>query len=220
MTFDYMPGALYQLYSAPLHVTDIQFQNNEHIVAVGAGDTLRWQVQKTYSGIGANRQEHLLIKPTDEDLSNSLVVTTDQRTYHLMLHSTPKTYMASVTWRYPDSDGIVRQFDDDGDSIASITDGVDVNRLSFDYQVQLLKGSQPDWSPRMIFNDGKKTYIKFPAQTQDIPTLFIGDKKNVQIANYRVQGNYYIIDNVVNSAQLRGGPTKNQSIVQITMIKK
>lgn len=218
MTFDYMPGALYQIYAAPLSVTDVQFQNNEHIVAVGAGDTLRWQVSKTYSGVGANRQEHLLIKPVDEGLTNSVVVTTDQRTYHLMLHSTPKTYMASVTWRYPESEGLVTKFDDNPDSISNITSGVDISRLNFSYQVKLIKGSKPDWYPRMVFNDGSKTYIKFSPEVQDLPTLFVGDAKSNQITNYRVQGNYYIVDGIFRSAYLRGGLNINkQTTVQIAM---
>ncbi len=220
MTFDYMPGALYQIYSAPLSVTDVQFQNNEHIVAVGAGDSLRWQVTKTYSGVGATRQEHLLIKPFDEGLTNSLVVTTDLRTYHLMLHSTPKTYMASVTWRYPNSDNLITKFDDDTeDDFADVTGGVDVNRLTFNYEVKLLKGPTPDWYPKVVFSDGNKTYIKFSSQAQDTPSLFIGDNKNNQVTNFRVQGNYYVVDRVFNKAQLRGG-LGNQSIVQIVIKKK
>jgi type IV secretion system protein TrbG len=220
MTFDYMSGALYQLYSAPLSVTDVQFQNNEHIIAVGAGDSLRWQITKTYSGVGANRQEHLLIKPTDEGLTNSLVVTTDLRTYHMMLHSTPKTYMASVTWRYPNNDNLITKFDDDaGDDFADVTGGININRLTFNYEVKLLKGSTPDWYPKVVFNDGSKTYIKFASQAQDTPSLFIGDKKNNQITNFRVQGNYYIIDSVITQALLRGG-AGSKSLVQITMKKK
>lgn len=220
MTFDYMPGALYKIYAAPLSVTDIQFQNNEHVVAVGAGDTTRWQVSKTYSGIGANRQEHLLVKPFDEDLTNSLVITTDLRTYHLILQSTVKTYMASVAWRYPDNDNLVTKFDEDaGDSIADVTSGIDINSLNFNYQINVLKGPQPDWCPKMVFNDGSKTYIKFSQQAQDAPTLFIGDSKYSQITNYRVQGNYYIVDKVLYHAQLRGG-LESKTIVQITMTKR
>lgn len=216
MHFDYMPGSLYQIYSAPLNVTDIQFQNNEHIVAVGAGDTLRWQVSKTYSGIGANRKEHLLVKPVDEGLTNSLVVTTDKRTYHLMLHSTPKTYMASVTWRYPESDGLVTKFEDSEAGFDAVTSGIDLDRLSFNYQVKLVKGPMPSWYPRMVFNDGSKTYIKFASRIQDAPTLFIGDKRSGQLTNYRVQGNYYIVDSVFYQAQLRGG-LNNKTIVHISM---
>ena len=221
MTFDYMPGALYQIYSAPLSVTDVQFQNNEHIVAVGAGDTLRWQVSKTYSGIGANKQEHLLIKPVDEGLTNSVVVTTDLRTYHLMLHSTAKTYMASVAWRYADSDGnIITNLGDDqtiDDGPADIASSIDVNNLQFNYQMKLIKGSMPDWYPRMVFHDSNKTYIKFSNDVQESPTLFIGDNvKNSQLVNYRVQGNYYIVDGIFYYGQLRGGPN-NQTIIQISM---
>jgi len=50
MTYDYMDGALYQIYSEPLKVTDVQFQTGERIISVAAGDTMRWQVSKTYSG--------------------------------------------------------------------------------------------------------------------------------------------------------------------------
>jgi len=217
MNFDYMTGALYEIYSAPLNVTDIQFQNNEHIIAVGAGDTLRWKISKTYSGIGANRQEHLLIKPTDEDLTNSLVVTTDLRTYHMLLHSTPETYMASVTWRYPDSDGLVTEFGDYTETISDVSD-IDLNKMNFSYQAKLVQGAAPDWYPKMIFNDGRKTYIKFSAQSQDAPTLFVGSNKSPRIINYRVQGNYFVIDKVLHQAQLRGG-LNNQTIVQITMKK-
>ena len=216
MNFDYMPGALYQIYSAPLSVTDIQFQSGERIITVGAGDTSRWKVSKTHSGVSASRQEHLLIKPDDEGLTNSLVVTTDLRTYHMMLHSTPKTYMASVAWRYPDSDGLIAKLGDESDGISDITNGVDVSRLNFNYKIKVTKGRQPDWYPTMVFNDGSKTYIKFPNHVQDSPSLFVGDKKDSRIVNYRVQGNYYIVDNIFYLAQLRSGQN-NQTIVQIAM---
>lgn len=218
MTFDYMPGALYQIYAAPLNVTDIQFQNNEHLVAVGAGDTMRWQVSKTYSGVGAMRQEHLLVKPIEDGLINSIVVTTDQRTYHLLLHSTPKTYMASVAWRYPDSDGVLQNvsetpsFSDSSD----ITSQVDLSRIDTNYNVELVKGPHPDWYPKMVFNDGNKTYIKLPCHMQQAPTLFIGNNvKTDQLVNYRVVGDYYVVDSLFPEAQLRSGQN-DQVVVQIS----
>lgn len=220
MTFDYMPGALYQVYCAPLRVTDIQLQNNEHIISVGAGDTLRWQVSKTYSGAGANRQEHLLIKPTDEGLVNTLVITTDQRTYHIMLYSTARTYMASVAWRYADSDGLLENLGDMPQSAgASDNTGfgqnLDMNRLNFGYNVVLKQGKRPDWYPSMVFNDGSKTYIKFPTNMQEAPTLFVGSSTKIsQIVNYRVVGNYYVVDGIYDQTQLRSGQN-NPIIVQI-----
>lgn len=219
MTFDYMAGALYQIYCAPLSVTDVQFQANEHIVSVGAGDTLRWQVSKTFSGNGISRQEHLLIKPVEDGLTNGLVVTTDVRTYHLMLHSTPKTYMASVTWRYPDGDGILQNLGDDSATMsasANLNDIVDLKHLDFNYRIMLVNCKyKPNWYPLLAFNDGKKTYIKFPDYMQDAPTLFVGNSiKNDQLVNYRVSGNYYIVDALFADAQLRSGG-KEQVVVQI-----
>lgn len=219
MTFDYMPGVLYQIYAAPLSVTDITFQNNEHLVAVGAGDTLRWQVSKTYSGLGANRQEHLLVKPIDECLTNSLVVTTDMRTYHLMLHSTAKTYMASVAWRYPDDDGLLQNVGEaqSFSDCSCASSQLDLNHLDGNYKIDLLQGPRPDWYPRAVFNDGNKTYIQFPQHMQEAPTLFIGnDVKTDQLVNYRVQGNYYVVDSLFPLAQLRGGVPGCVMVVQIS----
>lgn len=218
MTFNYIPGALYQIYCAPLNVTDIQFQNNEHIMAVAAGDTTRWQVTKAASGMGANRQEHLFVKPNDEELTNGLVVTTDMRTYHLKLHSTNNTSMASVAWNYPDSEGNMLLTNlDDGSSIeGDLANTIDVNRLRFNYTMKSIKGlKHPEWYPRMIFNDGNKTFIKFPSNMQETPSLLIGSGKDNQVINYRVQGDYYVIDSVVYYAQLMGGGEKNQTIIQI-----
>lgn len=219
MNFNYTPGMLYQIYCAPLSVTDIQFQSGEHIVSVAAGDTMRWQVSKTYSGSGFTKQEHLLVKPTEEDLDNGLVITTDQRTYHLLLHSTPKTYMASVTWRYPNSEGLVNNLGDDIETTATGFEpdmAVDVNRLDMKYHVYLgRKSHKPDWFPLMVFNNGSKTFIKFPSNIEEAPTLFVGTSpKNQRIVNYRVSGNFYIVDSVLTQAQLRSGQD-DQYLVQI-----
>ena len=50
--------------------------------------------------IGSGRV-HVLVKPIAEGLRTNLVITTDRRVYCLELQSTPETYMASVSWRYP-----------------------------------------------------------------------------------------------------------------------
>lgn len=216
MTFEYMPGALYQIYCEPLNVTDLQFEAGEHIISVAAGDTLRWQVSRTYSGGDGNRYEHLLIKPIEADLSNSLVVTTDQRTYHLQLHSTDGAYMASVKWDYPETNDFVQRYRSMRDVGSSPTvSGLSLDKLDFDYQANLLSGKKPTWMPWMVFNDGKKTYVQFPPDMQVAPTLFVGnDPVHAKVVNYRMEGNYYIIDEVVNSVILREGQT-DPTVIQV-----
>ena len=51
---------LYRLYAAPERITDIALQPGETIVSVAAGDTVRWTVGDTTSGIGESKRVHIL----------------------------------------------------------------------------------------------------------------------------------------------------------------
>ena len=102
--YPYTKGALYQLYAAVNQVTDIALETGEKLLSVSAGDTVRWIVGDTTSGEGKDAQVHILVKPIAADLTTNLVITTDRRTYHVELHATDKTYMASVSWTYPPAD--------------------------------------------------------------------------------------------------------------------
>ena len=62
---------------------------------------MRWIIGDTESGAATAKKVHILVKPTRPDLITNLVINTDRRTYHLELRSTEKTYMASVSWIYP-----------------------------------------------------------------------------------------------------------------------
>ena len=80
-------------------------QEGEQLVGSGpvaAGDTVRWIIGDTESGTGATKKVHILVKPTRPDLVTNLVINTDRRTYLMELRSTEKTYMASVSWQYPE----------------------------------------------------------------------------------------------------------------------
>src|SRR5262245_36495609 len=99
--YPYTRGALYQVYAAVNQVSDIGLEAGEKLISVSAGDTVRWIVGDTSSGEGKDATVHILVKPIATDLDTNLVITTDRRTYHLELHASASTYMASVTWTYP-----------------------------------------------------------------------------------------------------------------------
>ena len=99
--YPFSDGALYRLYAAPQEVSDIALQPGEALTAISAGDTTRWIVGDTTSGSGATSQVHILAKPFASGLKTNLVITTDRRSYHLELESTPHTFMAAVSWTYP-----------------------------------------------------------------------------------------------------------------------
>lgn len=216
--YPYSEGALYQLYAAPAHVTDIALQPGETIVAISAGDTLRWVVGDTVSGSGANARAHVLVKPTKEDLRTNLVIISDRRTYHLELTSTPEAYMASISWRYPHDDLIVlrRQNSVAENGAGLIADrGLRLDRLQFRYEVS---GDSPPWRPIRVFDDTRKVYIQFPERLDqgEAPPLFVvGPGGEVQLVNYRVRGRYYIVDRLFAAAELRLGE-EPQQVVRIS----
>ncbi|MBI3329453.1 MAG: TrbG/VirB9 family P-type conjugative transfer protein, partial [Nitrospinae bacterium] len=119
-------------------------------------------LQDTTSGTGAGQQVHVLVKPTKEGLHTNLVLTTDKRTYHLECHSTIGTYMAAVSWRYPQDElapqAVVRK--GPAPPVASVP-GFDATALHFVYRLD--SKDKPRWMPLQVFDDGQKTYIQFPA---------------------------------------------------------
>lgn len=138
--YPFVVGALYQVYAAPGQVTDIALQPGEQLVGAGpvaAGDTVRWIVGDTLSGSGQAAQVHILVKPTRPDLQTNLVINTNLRTYHMELRSTEKTYMASVSWQYPQDQLIaLRRQNAQAALTQPVASGVDISKLNFRYAIE------------------------------------------------------------------------------------
>ncbi|AQQ07522.1 P-type conjugative transfer protein TrbG [Roseibium algicola] len=216
--YPYVEGALYQLYTAPEQLSDIALQTGEAIVAVSAGDTVRWVIGDTVSGTGDKARAHVLVKPIKEGLKTNLVIITDRRTYHLELTSDTETYMASVSWHYPRDELLALQRRNvQAHSAAEIVAdrGLRLDQLKFRYR---LSGDTPSWRPVRVFDDTHKVYIQFPERLDqgEAPPLFVvGPNGENQLVNYRVNGSYYIVDRLFAAAELRLG-TKPQQVVRIT----
>ena len=86
----------------------------------------------TESGAGEAKRIHILVKPTRPDLQTNLVINTDRRTYLLELRSTEKTYMASVSWQYP-QDQLIALRRKNAAALAAqpVATGVDISALNF-----------------------------------------------------------------------------------------
>ncbi|WP_264816483.1 TrbG/VirB9 family P-type conjugative transfer protein, partial [Gluconobacter kondonii] len=80
------------------------------------------------------------VKPTRPDLTTNLIVNTDRRTYLAELRSTAATYMASVSWNYPEDDLIaLRRQDNAAENEAPIETGLNLDSLNFRYAIQPVK---------------------------------------------------------------------------------
>jgi type IV secretion system protein TrbG len=214
--YPFAPGALYQVYAAPGQVTDVALQEGEQLVGSGpvaAGDTVRWIIGDTESGTGATKRIHILVKPTRPDLVSNLVINTDRRTYLMELRSAEKTYMASVSWQYPQDQLIaLRRQNASAEGAMPVVDGVDIAKLRFRYAIE---GDNPPWRPISAFDDGSKVYIEMPggiAQGEAPPLFVIGPEGDGQLVNYRVRQNYYIVDRLFAAAELRMGGEHQQTV--------
>ncbi|MDE2166235.1 MAG: P-type conjugative transfer protein TrbG [Alphaproteobacteria bacterium] len=214
--YPFVQGALYRLYAAPEQVTDIALQPGETLSSISAGDTVRWVVGDTTSGTGNDKQMHVLVKPFAPGLKTNLVIMTDRRSYHLELVSTEHTSMAAISWTYPEDQLVaLKQQNDRAESIAPIAENVSLSDLNFRYAIS---GDRPPWRPIRAFDDGHKVYIEFPRRIDqgEAPPLFVvGPQGGNQLVNYRVRGNYYIVDRLFAAAELRLGE-KPQQIVRIS----
>lgn len=214
--YPYSDGVIYHVLTAPGQVTDIALQPGETLVAVAAGDTVRWIMGDTTSGSGESRRTHVLVKPFNAGLATNVIITTDRRTYHLALTSTARTAMSALSWTYPQDALIALKAAAEAARAAQpVASGLAVDQLHFGYAIT---GDKPAWRPLRAFDDGRQTFIEFPASLGEgeAPPLFLVDAKgNADLVNYRVQGRYYVVDRIFDAAELRLG-LKHQDVVRIS----
>ena len=212
--YPWRDGALYRLYAAPEHISDVALQPGENLVSVAAGDTSRWVIGDTTSGSAGNRRTHILVKPVAPGLRTNIIIATDKRLYDVEAVSTVSAPMASVSWTYPQDIMISSLAVAAPTPPPAVVQGLAVDNLNFDYRIE---GDDAPWRPVRAFDDGHQVFIEFPPTLGDgeAPPLFIvGDDGKADLVNYRLKGRYYVVDRLFGEAELRLG-AKHQKIVRI-----
>jgi type IV secretion system protein VirB9 len=218
MTYNYEAGSLYQVYTAPMRVTDVALEPGEHILGQPAGgDVVRWMLALGKSLEKGVESTHIYLKPSRPELETNLIINTDRRTYLLELHSYDATYMAAVHWIYPVDElakfeAETAQIDNLDKTSAPV---LSLDALNFNYAIEVVKG-RPRWTPVQVFDDGRRTFLRFPATmlVREAPALFVLREKEVQLVNYRVKNDFYVVDRLVDAAELRVGQD-DQEIVRV-----
>jgi type IV secretion system protein TrbG len=210
--YEYEQGVLYQVYSSPLHVTMLTFEPGEKVQDLASGDVTRWIMMRSSSGEGEQARDHLMIKPMRPNLHTNIAVVTNKRVYHLELRSYAETYMAEVSWRYPYGELLQQLAQPSQVSAAApansgVTMGREVAQLCFAYAF-VVPTRKPAWMPQRVFHDGKRTYIQFAPGTGEraLPALFLlSEQGTPELATYKVEQDAFVVDRVVEVAQLRLG---------------
>jgi P-type conjugative transfer protein TrbG len=216
-------GAVYAIYTAPFRVTTLALQPGEQITVNEGkpvmGDKRRWRVTVGKTIRGKAEQQLIFIKPNRPGLDTSMTIVTNRRTYLLELHAFPSEYFSHVEWSYPEDE--IQEMEQVAESIEAkekvVTASLNLAAANFRYEVQVL-GGKPRWKPEQVFDDGQKTFIKFPKSmlVQVAPVFFVlGKGDEALVVNYRVNNEYYVVDRLFDVGELRLGQD-NQDIVRIS----
>ncbi len=224
--YDEAPGPIVDC--QPLRTTDIQLQPGETITDVAMGDTERWLSTPAASGDPRNPVPHLAVKPQAAGIQTNLTIYTTKHIYHVILRSRGNHAMQEVEFYYPDelltamketdSAAQVKHqvTDPPGDSGDAVkVANVDPKQLNFVYTVA---GGNVPWRPIRAFDDGSHVYIQMPAgmKTSEAPALLVNAGSGTQMVNYRVAGNYYVVDRLFTNAILVSGVGRDQDRVTIS----
>ena len=186
--------------------SSIVFDHNEVINTLSMGVSTGWQLDPQ-----GNR---LFIKPISENADTNATIITNKRTYYFKFYAkdpgpdgmeNPEVAY-EVRFRYPSNSIIINNNIVNNNSLINEDDDIpDVStaeNLNFDYLVQ---GS--DYiKPIKAFDDGKFTYLEFDHKNADLPAIFLVDSQGYEsLINFRVRGNYIIIERVAARFTLRHG---------------
>lgn len=216
------------LVCTPLEVCSIKLQAGEVVNDVHAGDTVRWRITPATQGSGATSTTLIIVKPTDAGLTTNLLVTTDRRVYTIKLSSTQKDWIPVLSFDYPDD--VEREWGAwkaaQAREMAANTlpaTGQNLAHLDFGFR---LSGNNPSWKPVRVYSDGEKTYIQFASANfggGEAPALValaadggMFSNPSEQLVNYRVVGDRYVVDKVIERAALITGVGRKQIKVSIT----
>lgn len=225
--YDYYEDQVYEVYAQILRTTDISLEPGEMALdAPFISDSENWIIGAGISKEGRETVQHLYLKPKKAGLEATLIMNTDRRAYHILLKSYNTVFMPIVKWRHkmPDKISVIGGQLASGDggggyggALTSNNDGIDASKpvsvseeieyvdpryLSFDYKVRYSIFKKPRWLPRLVYDDGQKTYLVFnPIVLQtELPVVLENDK---DVINYRVTGDLVVIDKLVEKVTVK-----------------
>ncbi len=195
--YNFYPEMIYLILTSKGKITDISLEARETVKSTPViGDQVGWNIGTGTSGSKKGEITHIYIRPDDIIKETNLIINTNKRVYRFILQSSQYTYMASVEFLYPLQTILKEKTQEEIDKNVKIN----LNQIHFGYSVIYTgkKYKMPFWVPDRVFDDSEKTFIYIPNITKipSLPIIFAILNKQTEIINYRIRGNYLIIDGV------------------------
>lgn len=194
----YNPDDVFKFTGYYGYQSSIEFAEGEAVESISMGDTIAWQI------VPSGRR--MFLKPMEPDATTNMTVLTNRRMYQFELHAeeaediNDPNMVFSVRFLYPDEGGgaNIQHF-----SSQSGPDLTQPEKYHFNYTIS---GAETI-APIKIFDDGEFTYFQFRNKNAEIPAFFLVDtERNEALINYRVAGDYIVVERVASQFTLRNGP--------------
>lgn len=196
----YNPNAVHEYTGFYDYQASILFGEGEEIKTISMGNPAAWQL------VPSGRR--LFLKPIADDPSTAttnMLLITSKRTYHFLLKAAEvgekEADDPDLVWEtsfiYPDEEsGIIQTGTSEGPDLS------EPGKYNFNYSIS---GSELI-APVRVFDDKEFTYFQFAKQNAEIPAFFLVDSEGREaLINYRIEGNYIVIERVGSQFTLRHG---------------
>lgn len=156
--------------------THIRLANDETLQFPQAADAVQFVI-KTDSDQGRN----IWVKPIRPDLTTTLTLVTDKRTYYLVLQSGPEgaKWYRAVSWIYPEVQAAKRFEAARAEQIKAeeakraddqkVLKNIDFGAMNWRYDIE---GDAP-FRPTSVFDNGQFVHLILPGSLQRLPSVFL-----------------------------------------------
>jgi type IV secretion system protein VirB9 len=204
----YYPNTVYKFTGFYMHPTYIEFEEGEAVATISTPKPKAWQF--VANGF------RLFIKPVEDDANTTATVMTNKRVYFFELHAKesrgPFDSRLSfyIKFRYPsgsaDATNPSKSGEDESEIVeyqkSVLPDLSKPEKFNFNYTIS----GDESISPIKVFDDGVFTYLEFVDKNATLPAIFGVNNNGLEfILNYRIMGNYYVIESVEKMFTLRNG---------------
>lgn len=215
--YDFDPTKVFKIRTRHQRVTVVMLAPDESVleVANGAANMLAVHLPKERIESPAGSYETIILKPVWPDLKTNVIVTTTRRIYMLDVmsneydptESDSSDFQMAVRWTYPGMEKVIKRPIEDIDPKflpEAQNKGPNPASMNFSYD---WKRSE-EFSPVAVYDDGLKTYVKFPDDMQEAPVLYVDSGEGNMQVNSRWQGKTLVVDRLFKKAYVVLGEDK------------
>lgn len=195
----YQPDEVYKFIGHYRYQSSIEFAADEEIKTISMGDSTAWMLNPS-----GNR---LFLKPIEQDATTNMTLITNKHVYLFELHAREtddiddKDMVFIMRFIYPGQDEL--------QTVSNYLDAVpqpDLEKEKDKYNFNYTISGKDDIAPLRIFDDGLFTYFQFRNKNADLPAFYwVDDDGNEALINYRMRGDYVVVERVSKRFTLRHG---------------